>query len=260
MREAAAMFDRTDLEQLQSAGEGLESIGKGLKWFAGKTVASLVAGVKFMPDFLAGNYRDTWGSESVVSQDLRNRKETAARQKKMEEEKKADELRLEHQKLINEELLQEQVYFQKASEAEENRIDALKARLALEKESARTSLEALSASRSAAIRDRSGWSVAELAAMDSSSPFFSKGAVPSIMKARTVQFLENRARYERASGNTGFADTLSKEALFARKELGALTGSEQNPLQALDDMRNALNTMLEMSMKDGLPVQPRMAK
>lgn len=260
LKEASKLFDRQDLEMLAKGGEAVDKVQSGFKWFAGKTVASLVSLGTFLPDFLSGNYRDTWGFESVVSQDIRNQRETAERHRRQDDDRKAMQLREDHQKIIQEQLLEEQVIVQKMAEAEQNRLDAATAKLKIDKESARLKMGEISGDRALGVRDRSGWTVAELAAMDASSPFFSAGAIPAIEKARTIQFLENSARFERARGNTGFADTLTREGLFARKELGALTGAEQNPFAALDEMRNALNSILEMTVTDGLPVQPKMAK
>jgi hypothetical protein len=272
MRKAAKMFTPEELDQLKRGADLWTKIKDGTSTAIGKVAAFAVgAGSAFFKigsGLLAGTAEDEGrivASDREVAKALRDERQRL----KLIEDQNAE---LESRRAL---FSEEDVYIQKMVEAEQTRLD-------IERERVRLKIIELETDRKSAeqrLRDRSGFTLAELAGLTSGGP----GALKANQAALKIEQLEEKARQARleefgaapmterqkmeaarraARGIAGplSADELTAQALQLRGELEPLVSGERNPMGELEAIKTELATLRELATGAGLQVQPRMAK
>jgi len=272
MRKAAKMFTPEELDQLKEGADLWQKVKDGTSQGVGKAAAFLVglgsAFFKVGSGVLAGTAEDEGrivASDRAVAKLLREERE---RLKAIEDQNAEMESRMA---MFHE----EDVYLQKMVEAEQARLDIERERLQLKIKTLEQEVKSAEVRR----RDRSGFSLLELAALESGGA----GAFKAHGMALKIQQLEEQARLARleefgmgpmsaqqermASLRAGrgikgplTADELTDEALNMRRELEPLVSGERDPTAELREMKESMAEMLKLAQGEGLKIQPRMAK
>lgn len=275
LRKASGMFSAEQLDQLAKGVTWWGKVKDGVSQAVGKTTAFAVAASSAF--FGLGSSMISGGGEEAayrgrlvdsdrkVGEALRNERERL----KAIEDQNAE---LESRRAM---FAEEDVYIQKMVEAEQTRLD-------IERERVRLKISELEIDRKNAeqrLRDRSGFTLAELAGLTSGGP----GALKANQAALKIQDVMERARMARleefgaepmtpqqermaglrkARGIAGpmSADDLTKEEIRLRDELEPLISSERDPVPEIKALNAQMAQLLEMAKTQGLVVQPRMAK
>jgi hypothetical protein len=229
---AASKMDTKQLETLANLDDTLDRAGTTMKTWGGTMVgwwAKFWANAGALYGGGDGNTNAKWESESAkkAAVEIQKARDLAAKAAQEKSDQDAGD------KAVSAALEQERAYDKQDIETAKEKLALTEARAAAVRDVFAASAALINMEQAAkqAKQDRSGSTLGDLA----NSRAFTPQGRRNVALANEAQDAEAWAKQYRIEGRDDLAERATNNALNIRKRLGALTGSEQNPLSGVKE-------------------------